>query len=97
MSVFAPVLLTIALICVHSQRMAFQALKTKSDVSLRAINSLPEKLPVIDWAAYQSVNSGRYFSTLKKKVSCKLCGSLNLRYVVPGRTYFFALSKNIQG
>merc|ERR1712126_224917 len=40
-----------------SQRMAFQALKTKSDVSLRAINSLPEKLPVIDWAAYQSVNS----------------------------------------
>merc|ERR1712088_201768 len=40
-----------------SQRMAFQALKTKSDVSLRAINSLPEKLPVIDWAAYQSANS----------------------------------------
>merc|ERR1712045_499988 len=40
-----------------SQRMAFQALKTKSDVSLRAINSLPEKLPTIDWNAYQSVNT----------------------------------------
>merc|ERR1712038_1996327 len=35
------------------QRVAFQALKVKQDGYLRAINSLPEQLPAIDWAVYK--------------------------------------------
>merc|ERR1711872_26336 len=34
-------------------RVAFQSLKMMQDGYLRSINSLPEKLPAIDWAAYK--------------------------------------------
>merc|ERR1711978_448624 len=48
-------------------RMAFGALKTKNDASLRAINSLPDALPAMNWAAYEGRVSSAILNDFKSK------------------------------
>merc|ERR1712226_1089806 len=48
-------------------RLAFGALKTKNDGSLRAINSLPDALPAMNWAAYEGRVSSAILSDFKGK------------------------------